>query len=144
MDEKVNIFAEKEFPAEQEAVEEILGWVEEQTMQYLDMPAAMHLQLATEEAVVNVVNYAYDGIESEKRIVKLKIGEEAACFFLELVDYGAPFNPLKDIHANPSLTLEERVDGGGWGRALILKVTDQASYVYRNHKNVLRLEKNKE
>ena len=42
----MTIFAEKQFQAEEDKLPEILGWVEETTMEYLSMDAALKMQLA--------------------------------------------------------------------------------------------------
>jgi len=133
----MSLFKEKCFPATQESLPEVLAWVEEQSMELLPMALAMRLQLAAEEAIVNVVNYAY-GEDSAERPLLLRLGQDAS-FYLEVEDRGAAFNPLENIKADATAALEDRT-AGGWGRPLIIKMTSAAIYERRDGANVLRLE----
>lgn len=131
------VLATNRFSATTEMLPDILGWIEEQTMELLPMAMALKLQLAAEEAIANVVNYAYaDG--AADRPLLLTFGRDDAVY-LEIADYGKPFNPLENINADPTAALEER-EPGGWGRELITRMTTAASYEYRDNANVLRLE----
>ena len=139
----MTIFAEKQFQAEEAKLPEILGWVEEVTMEYLSMDAALKMQLAAEEAIVNVCKYAYEGLDVEEKPLKISLGEDGESVFLEIEDKGRPFNPLENISADPTLSFEEREEGG-WGRTLILKMTSKAVYDYIKPRNILRLEEKNE
>lgn len=138
----MKIFAEKQFVAEEANLSEILAWVEATTMDFLSIDAALKMQLAAEEAIVNVCKYAYEGLNIEDKPLKMRLGEDKDCVFLELEDKGHPFNPLENIDADPTLSFEEREEGG-WGRTLILKMTSKAVYDFVDPKNILRLEEDK-
>lgn len=137
----MEVIAEKKFDAARNVLPEILAWVEEQSSTCLSMKEAMRIQLAAEEAVVNVIDYAYaeSGQEIEKT-VDIKIGKIENMFVIQLVDNGKPFNPLVNIEADAAASLEER-ELGGWGRPFILKMTDKAEYVYDedSKQNILKL-----
>lgn len=129
---------QKEFLALEKNIPDILGWIEETSMKAVSMAAAMKIQLVAEEAVVNVVNYAYSDTDDEFRRVVITIGVDGEKNYIELVDEGKPFNPLKDINADPFLPLDER-NLGGWGRALMAQVPDESSYVFEDGKNKLKM-----
>lgn len=131
------ILAKNSFSATNEMLPDILAWIEEQTVEFLPVALALNLQLAAEEAVVNVINYAYPE-DAAHRPLLLTFGQDEA-FYLEIADNGRPFNPLEGIETDPTAPLEER-EPGGWGRELILRVTTHAHYEYRDNTNVLRLE----
>ena len=92
----MKIFAEKQFVAEEANLPEILAWVEATTMDFLSIDAALKMQLAAEEAIVNVCKYAYEGLNIEDKPLKMRLGEDKDCVFLELEDKGHPFNPLEN------------------------------------------------
>lgn len=137
----MKIYAGANFTATLEELPEILSWIKTQTTKYLDETAAMKMQLAAEEAVVNIICYAYSEKQNgEGEQLSLLVGEENV-FFLEIADSGVAFNPLTGIDSCPSQKFEDR-KLGGWGRELIMKMADRVSYRYENHYNILRLEKN--
>lgn len=95
------------------------------------------IRLAVEEAVENVVRYAY----SEGMgwiIVKTEI--ENNILILTLRDEGVPFDPLKKEDPDITLSAEDR-EIGGLGIFLCKQLMDKVSYVYENHCNVLQMEK---
>jgi len=97
------------------------------------------LELSIEEAVDNVVNYAYEG-----GIGWLEAGtsldHESLILTIELRDAGVPFNPLEK--ADPDITLpanERKI--GGLGIYLCKKMMDSISYRYEDGNNVLIMKK---
>lgn len=138
----MEVLAEKKFPAERDALPEILAWVEEQSSTCLAMKEAMRMQLAAEEAIVNIISYAYEDLPNVEKIVNITYEKDADMLCMELLDFGKQFNQLNDVNADASLPLEER-DIGGWGRPFIVKMTDKADYSYDEERkaNVLRLYK---
>lgn len=138
----MEVLAEKKFPAEHDALPEILAWVEEQSSTCLAMKEAMRMQLAAEEAIVNIISYAYENLSNVEKIVKITYVKDEDMLCMELLDFGKPFNQLEKVNADASLSLEER-ELGGWGRPFIVKMTDKADYSYDDERraNVLRLYK---
>jgi anti-sigma regulatory factor (Ser/Thr protein kinase) len=104
----------------------------------LDMSFTMSLNLALEEAVVNVMTYAYP--EGTAGMVDIDIktnGEQLTCV---LSDSGTPFDPTQTPDADTTLSAEERPIGG-LGIFLVRQIMDDISYQYVDNKNVLTLTK---
>ena len=105
----------------------------------IDMALAMSLNLAMEEAVVNVMDYAYPaGTEGEVNIEA--IADETQLHFI-ISDSGKPFDPTAKEEVDTTLSAEERPIGG-LGIHLIRQHMDDISYERRDDKNILRLSKN--
>lgn len=97
------------------------------------------LRLSIEEAVVNVVQYAYEG-----GIGWLEAGtsldEDKLILSIELRDAGTPFNPLEKEDPDVTLNADQR-QIGGLGIFLCKKMMDSISYRYENGNNVLTMTK---
>lgn len=97
------------------------------------------LRLSIEEAVENVVRYAYDG-----GIGWLEAGtsldEDSLVLTIELRDAGIPFNPLEKEDPDVTLSADERKIGG-LGIFLCKKMMDSIEYRYENGNNVLTMTK---
>lgn len=97
------------------------------------------LRLSIEEAVDNVVRYAYDGgigwLEAGTRIE----GSDPI-LTIELRDAGKKFNPLERKDPDISLNAEDR-QIGGLGIFLCKKMMDSINYRYENGNNVLTMTK---
>ena len=105
----------------------------------IDMALAMSLNLAMEEAVVNVMDYAYpEGTEGEVDIEA--IADETQLHFT-ISDSGNPFDPTAKEEVDTTLSAEERPIGG-LGIHLIRQLMDNISYERKDGKNILRLSKN--
>lgn len=105
----------------------------------IDMALAMSLNLAMEEAVVNVMDYAYPaGTEGEVCIEA--VAEETQLHFI-ISDSGKPFDPTAKEEVDTTLSAEERPIGG-LGIHLIRQLMDDISYERKDDKNILRLSKN--
>ena len=105
----------------------------------IDMALAMSLNLAMEEAVVNVMDYAYpEGTEGEVGIEA--IADETQLHFT-ISDSGKPFDPTAKEEVDTTLSAEERPIGG-LGIHLIRQLMDNISYERKDGKNILRLSKN--
>ena len=97
------------------------------------------LTLATEEAVVNVMNYAYP-MGSEGEITVTACGTEKDIKFI-IIDEGKAFDPTHPSEADTSLSAEERPIGG-LGILLVQQLMDSINYERVDGKNVLTLKKN--
>ena len=97
------------------------------------------LRLSIEEAVENVVRYAYDG-----GIGWLEVGtsldQDSLVLTIELRDAGVPFNPLEKADPDVTLSADERKIGG-LGIFLCKKMMDSIEYRYENGNNVLTMTK---
>lgn len=108
-----------------------------------DMPSdeslRFKLRLSIEEAVENVVCYAYEG-----GIGWLEVGtsldHDSLILTIELRDAGVPFNPLEAPDPDVSLPANER-KVGGLGIFLCKKMMDSINYRYVDGNNVLTMTK---
>ena len=94
------------------------------------------IELALEEAIVNICHYAYPADSGEIAVTCTVDAQQ--CFAIEIVDWGIPFDPLS--LAAPSLTddLANR-PVGGLGVLLIRKLMDGVTYRRENGRNILQL-----
>jgi len=108
-----------------------------------DMPSdealRFKLRLSIEEAVENVVRYAYEG-----GIGWLEVGtnldHDSLILTVELRDAGVPFNPLEVPDPDVTLLAEDRKIGG-LGIYLCKKMMDTLNYKYEEGNNVLTMTK---
>ena len=103
-----------------------------------DMSGLMSLNLALEEAVVNVMSYAYP--EGQKGDVHIEASCDHDYLTFTIRDSGQPFDPTQKAAANTTLSLEER-PVGGLGIHLVRQLMDKVSYEYTDGQNVLTLRK---
>jgi sigma-B regulation protein RsbU (phosphoserine phosphatase) len=129
-------------------------------------PLASKLRLALEEAVVNVIDYAYPTVGrsamplcSAKNVSERsdhaypaagEINIHVTCsapndqttkqLKFVITDSGIPFNPTEVSAADTTLSAEER-PVGGLGILLVRKLMDSINYERINEKNVLTLTK---
>ncbi len=103
----------------------------------IDQSFLPKINLALEEALANVIMYAYpEGKTSE---VTLDMETTNKTLHMKISDMGIPFNPLLQKEANIDASLEER-QIGGLGIHLIKKIVDNLEYEYKDNKNILSLE----
>lgn len=104
----------------------------------LPLGTIANINLALEEAVANIILYAYP--PPEKNQIKLY-----ASFFdneltFMLTDSGVPFDPTKMGEPDVTLPIEDRPIGG-LGIMLIRKIMNEVTYIRINGKNQLTLKK---
>ncbi len=120
----------KIFPARHDCYEEMLAYVMERADEAgIAIKRQLKLQLGFEEAVVNVISYAYT--EGEEGKVWLKTTAKGEDFVLEIKDSGKPFNPLQkeDALEKPPESLED-TKIGGLGIAFMRRVFAEINYHY--------------
>jgi sigma-B regulation protein RsbU (phosphoserine phosphatase) len=131
---------EKVFPAKVDALESVLGFVEE-TLEGFECPmkTQMSICVAVEEVFVNVAHYAYGEGEGE---VSFGIGfdAESRVATFRMADKGVPFDPLNKPDPDITLNAENR-DIGGLGIFITKKTMDTVTYAYENGENVLIMKK---
>lgn len=103
-----------------------------------DMSTTLKLNLAIEEAVVNVMNYAYPAGEKGDVDIEAMINDEYLVFVIS--DSGTPFDPTAKAEVDTTLSVEER-GIGGLGIHLIRQIMDTINYERVEGKNVLTLRK---
>lgn len=106
----------------------------------LELPpdVVYNLNLALEEAVSNIVLYAYPGKIGQD--IRIQAHTEGHSLLLTLADSGIPFDPTKVKSADVTLPAEERPIGG-LGIFLIKSLMTEMRYQYKEGKNVLTLVK---
>lgn len=100
-----------------------------------------NLNLVLEEAVTNVIMYAYP--EGEDHEIWLTATTQDGMLSLVLQDEGKPFDPTEVPDADVTLSAEERPIGG-LGIFLIRQIMDEVNYQYVDSRNVLTMRKNVE
>lgn len=104
----------------------------------LDMTLTMSLNLAMEEAVVNVMDYAYP--EGQQGNVEIEAMTDGEWLTFVISDSGVPFDPTTKEDADTTLSAEERPIGG-LGIFLVRQLMDVIQYQRDGDKNVLTLRK---
>lgn len=97
-----------------------------------------NLNLVLEEAVSNVILYAYPKEEQQEIVLTAKKSEENLIFVL--TDTGKEFDPTQAPDADVTLSAEER-QIGGLGIFLIRQIMNKVEYQRIEGKNVLTLGK---
>jgi anti-sigma regulatory factor (Ser/Thr protein kinase) len=122
------------------AIPPLLEWVEGRCRENgLADDTTFKMALILEEAVTNVINYAFADLPPPHMIrVKLDIAIER--IVAEVVDNGRAFDPLARPEPDLSRPIEER-DPGGLGILLMRRMTDRIEYRRSNGDNRLLLEK---
>ena len=104
----------------------------------MDMPTTMQLNLAIEEAVVNVMDYAYPAGVKGEVVVDARVNDGQ--LLIVITDHGTPFDPTAKGDVDTTLSAEER-NIGGLGIHLIRTIMDTVSYERSGDSNVLTLTK---
>lgn len=92
------------------------------------------IRVAVEEALVNVMKYAYGNSGGD---VEITCGtEDGKSIIIEIIDGGIPFNPLSLKEPDTTLGISERKIGG-LGILLIKKLINEVRYNRVNNKNRL-------
>ncbi len=104
----------------------------------LEPSLSSQLMLAVEEAVVNVMNYAYP-IGTEGKVQIDAVATEQDLKFI-ITDQGKTFDPTQGGHADTTLDVEERPIGG-LGILLVQSLMDSINYERFDGKNILTLKK---
>ena len=104
----------------------------------LQMKVVMNLNLVLEEAVTNVIMYAYPQEQNEYIYLSAKKQDDKLVFVL--TDSGIAFDPTQAPDADITLSADDRKIGG-LGIFLIRKIMNEVKYERIDDKNVLTLEK---
>jgi sigma-B regulation protein RsbU (phosphoserine phosphatase) len=104
----------------------------------MDMAVAIQMNLAMEEAVVNVMSYAYPAdTVGDVTIEAVTIADQLQ---FTITDSGTPFDPTAKEDVDTTLSAEERPIGG-LGIHLVRQLMDSITYERIDGKNVLTLRK---
>ena len=102
----------------------------------------MPVNLALEEAVSNVMLYAYPDTNEGKVIVEFvrTTDDQGENILFTITDSGIPFDPTQRKEVDVTLSAEERAIGG-LGIHLVKQLMDSIVYHREENKNVLTLMK---
>lgn len=104
----------------------------------IEKSLARQLRLAVEEAVVNVIDYAYPvGQEGE---IEIRVMSDGKSLKTVIVDSGVAFDPTAVEKADTTLSVEDR-QIGGLGILLVREMIDSVNYERIEGKNYLTLTK---
>jgi serine/threonine-protein kinase RsbW len=115
-----------------------------QFMQFVSHFAGMHgfaqrrvreIELATEEALLNILNHAYSYGHKGDIEIKCEIRDDGA-LMIRIVDTGIPFNLLALADPILNAPLSER-EPGGLGVFLIRQMIDEIRYHRDGNRNIL-------
>jgi len=114
--------AVRSFPADTGRIPEVVRFVADRAaVAGLDPEGVKRLELAVEEAVVNVCHYAYPG---EGGVVVVRVAGEPSRLTVEVEDAGRPFDPLSAPAPDLAAPIDER-RVGGLGIVLIRRLMDE-------------------
>ena len=99
----------------------------------------MNLNLVLEEAISNIIQYAYKDKPEEKQI-EIVASYNAHNLVLTITDSGEPFDPTRIEDPDITLSAEER-PVGGLGIFLIKQIMNEVEYQRINGNNVLTMSK---
>ena len=94
------------------------------------------IELATEEALVNIFKYAYPGPDGD--VVLDCRSEDEVGLILEISDNGVPFNILEVPDPDVTADISDRKIGG-LGVFFIKKMVDETRYQRKENSNILTL-----
>lgn len=98
----------------------------------------MQIKLALEEAVTNVIQYAYP--EKEDQDIRIDMNYKNRRLTIVITDTGIAFNPLARQEPDLTLSLEERPIGG-LGIYLVKQLMTEVTYNRSDGKNILTMTK---
>ena len=132
---------EKTFQAKTEALTDVIGFVE-QTLESYECPMKIQMAIcvAIEELFVNIAHYAYPDSEGDMKL-GISFDEQTRAITFRMSDKGIPFDPLKKVDPDITLSAEER-EIGGLGIFITKKTMDSLHYVYEDGENILTMIKN--
>ena len=94
------------------------------------------IELVTEEAVINIINYAYEDITGDIEITCKRDNDKH--FIIEIVDKGKHFDVLSKKEPDLTSDIDERAIGG-LGVFFMKQFTDDIKYRRDEDKNILTL-----
>lgn len=97
-----------------------------------------NLNLALEEAISNIILYAYTNKEEQE--ITLEAESDGKSLLFTITDSGTPFDPTKAKEADVTLSAEERKIGG-LGIFLIKQIMNEVEYHRIEGKNIFTLKK---
>ncbi|MCH9612807.1 MAG: Serine-protein kinase RsbW [Chlamydiia bacterium] len=135
--------AEKtQFPANLDSFPDMMKWIRTHlTSPHLSKVDSRKVELAAEEALVNIIRYAYPDQNGK---VDLEIDFQHIPYIqLAIIDQGVPFNPVEKFQqegGKPHCKLEEQPIGG-LGIRFMMQLMDEVNYKREQNTNLLIMRK---
>lgn len=131
---------ERVFPAEDTALPDALGFVEEELKKHeCPKKTIMQITVALEEIFVNIAHYAYPECKGEV-IISIGFNEAENEVIFQFMDQGIPFNPLAKPDPDVTAGADER-EIGGLGIFMMKKTMDEVTYCHEEGSNILTMKK---
>lgn len=128
------------FPANLDKLPQMMELIREQLKQaHFEPKEVSHIELAAEEALVNVINYAYPDGEGEVEISCHIIGNKQ--IEIEIQDWGIEFDPTSQVRQLDMFAPLEEREVGGLGVYFMFQMMDDIQYTRKNNSNILKLSK---
>jgi anti-sigma regulatory factor (Ser/Thr protein kinase) len=119
---------------------EMLDFIREEARRSgADIASLGKIELASEEALVNIVNYSYPAHEGEINIACH--ARKPREFQVEIRDKGIAYNPLACLRGVPTQAPSLEPSLGGYGIFLMLHLMDEVNYIRESQGNTLTLTK---
>lgn len=127
-------------PAKIENMERLIDFILENIKKYnSDKKFLYQMQLASEEIIVNVINYAYPDKEGDI-IIEMEINEQNKEITIKIIDWGLHFDPLQKEDPDINVEIENR-NIGGLGVYMVKNIMDELKYERIEGKNILLMKK---
>ena len=125
--------------AETSEIEKALDFISEKTGNLpFPLKEKNRIEIAVDEIVSNIVNYAYD---DGKGSVSIKTESDSDGITITVTDSGIPYNPLEKEDPDITLSADERRIGG-YGIFIVKNIMDNVGYDYKDGKNIFTMRKN--
>ncbi|MES2344353.1 MAG: ATP-binding protein [Chlamydiota bacterium] len=124
------------FQAQLEMLDEMMEWISTH-IEGMGFSSAesKKIQLAMEEALVNIISYAYKDDKGTVELICNAYPNEKITF--TIMDKGASFNPLLRSNKAPADVPLEEQEEGGLGIFFIRQLMDEVHYEHQHPYNVL-------
>lgn len=110
-----------------------------ESLGFKDTPLS-RIELASEEALVNIIEYAY--ADRETGLIEITLSKTPENEFkVTLLDQGIPFNPLSNSKKFQIKSFQTNPTIGGYGTYFITELMDRVEYDRQGETNVLSLVK---
>lgn len=132
------IFAETTLPASIEQLPRLMNWLEQivEPLQ-IDVKILRKIELALEEAVVNIVRHGY---QNKAGMIQILVeGSRIGPLSITIKDQAPAFNPLIQTSLPQKNHSLEQTREGGWGIYFMRQSVDEIKYHRDMDKNVLIL-----
>ena len=131
----------RSFGASLDMLYDMLNYIRrEAQLQGFDPFRISQIELASEEALVNIVSYGYPDCDGIIKIDCSKPGRNIQGIKITIQDKGIPYNPLTSSHrAIPYPFKGMFLKPGGYGIFFILRIMDEVEYTRDRDTNILIL-----